>query len=129
MNTEFPDKWKYITKKLVYPNEYFNCIEDYQKPVDNLKKEDFFSKLKNNYPSDEEKERTKENIERSNIENGEELTETYLKSDVLLLACVFEKTIRKSVDEFGINPLYCVSLPGYTCEGGLKYTGINLQTL
>ena len=43
----FPDKWKYLTKKSAYPYEYFNSIEDYQKPVDNLKKEDFFSKLKN----------------------------------------------------------------------------------
>ena len=34
-----------------------------------------------------------------------------------------------SVNEFGINPLYCVSLPGYTWEFGLKNTGINLQTL
>ena len=34
-----------------------------------------------------------------------------------------------SVNEFGINPLYCVSLPGYTWECGLKYTGIHLQTL
>ena len=43
----FPDKWKYLTKKLAYPYEYFNSIEDYQKPVNNLKNEDFFSKLKN----------------------------------------------------------------------------------
>ena len=34
-----------------------------------------------------------------------------------------------SVNEFGINPLYCVSLSGYTWECGLKYTGINLKTL
>ena len=33
------------------------------------------------------------------------------------------------MNEFGINPLYCVSLPGYTWECGLKYTGINLPTL
>ena len=64
-----------------------------------------------------------------NIKNGEELTEIYLKSDVLLLACVFEKFIKVSVNEFDINPLYCVSLPGYTWQCGLKYTGINLQTL
>ena len=31
----FPDKWKYLTKKLAYPYEYFNSIDDYQKPVDN----------------------------------------------------------------------------------------------
>ena len=64
-----------------------------------------------------------------NIENGEELTEIYLKGDVLLLACVFEKFIKVSVNEYDINPLYCVSLPSYTWQCGLKYTGINLQTL
>ena len=125
----FPDKCKFSTKKLAYPYEYFNCIDEYQKPVDNLEKEDFFSKLKNKYPNDEEIERTMDIIKRFNIKNGEELTEIYLKSDFLLLACVFEKFIKVSVNEFGINPVYCVSLPGYTWQCGLKYTGINLQTL
>ena len=46
-----------------------------------------------------------------------------------MLACVFEKIVKVSVNEFDINPLYCVSLPGYTWQCGLKYTGINLQTL
>ena len=44
LKTGFPDKWKYLTKKLAYPYEHFNSIEDYQKPVENLKKEDFFNK-------------------------------------------------------------------------------------
>ena len=48
---------------------------------------------------------------------------------VLLLTCVSEKFIKVSVGEFRIDPLYCVSLPGYTWQCGLKYTGINLQTL
>ena len=99
LKSGFPDKWKNLTKKLAYPYEYFNSIDDYQKPVDNLKKEDFFSKLKNECPDDEEIERTKEIIEKFDIKNGEELTEIYLKSDVLLLACVFEKFIRVSVNE------------------------------
>ena len=37
--TEFPVKCKYLTKKLAYPYEIFNYIDDYQKPVDNFKKE------------------------------------------------------------------------------------------
>ena len=57
----------------------------------NIKKEDFFSKLKNECPDDEEIERTKEIIKIFDIKNGEKLTEIYLKSDVLLLACVYEK--------------------------------------
>ena len=129
LKTGFPDKWKYLTKKLAYPYEFFNCIEDYQKPIDNLKKEDFFSKLKNKCPDDEKIERTKEIMKIFNNKNGEELTEIYLKSDILLLTCVFEKFIKVSVNEFKINPLYCVSLPGYTWECCLKYTGINLKTL
>ena len=85
--------------------------------------------MKNGYPDDEEIERTVDIIKRFNIKNGEELTEIYLKSDVLFLAGVFEKFIKVSVNEFGINPLFCVSLPGYIRQCGLKYTGINLQTL
>ena len=46
LKTEFPDKWKYLAEKLAYPYEYFTCIDDYQKSVDNLNKEDFFSNLK-----------------------------------------------------------------------------------
>ena len=125
----FPDKWKFLTKKLADPYEYFNSVNDYKKPVNKLKKEHFFSKLKNICPDDEEIQRTMDIIKKFKIKNGEELTEIYLKSDVLLLACVFEKFIKVSVNEFGINPLYCVSLPGYTWQCGLKYTGKNLQTL
>ena len=77
LKSGFPYKWKYLTKKLAYPYEYFNSIDDYQKPVDDLKKENFFSKLKNKCPDDEEIQRTGNIIKRFNIKNGEELTEIY----------------------------------------------------
>ena len=44
------------------------------------------------------------------------------------MTCVFEKFIKVSVNEFDINPLYCISLLGFTWQCGLKYTGKNLQT-
>ena len=34
-----------------------------------------------------------------------------------------------SINEFDINPLCCVSLPGYTWLCGFKNTGINLKTV
>ena len=106
-----------FNEKLAYPYEYFNSIDDYKKPVDNLKTEDFFSKLKNKCPQDDDEiERTMKIIEKLNNKNGEELTQNYLKTDVLLLACVFGKFMKVSVNEFDINPLYCVSLPGYTWQ-------------
>ena len=58
LKTEIPDKWKNLTKKIAYPYEHFNSIDDYQKPVDSLKKKDFFSKLKICYADDKEIERT-----------------------------------------------------------------------
>ena len=129
LKTEFPDKWKYLTEKLAYPYEYFNSIEDYKKPVDNLENKNFFSNFKNKCPDDKEIDRTREIIKKLNIKDGKELTEFYCKSYVLLLACVFEKFIKVSQNEFGISPLYFVSLPGYTWECRLKYTNIKLQTL
>ena len=70
----FPAKWKYLTKKLAYSYEYFNTIDDYQELVGNLKKEHFFSKLKNGYLDDEEIQRTLDLINKCKIKNGEELT-------------------------------------------------------
>ena len=93
LNKNFPNKWQYLKKKLACPNEYFNSINDYRRSVHNFKKEDFFSTLKNKCPDDEEIQRTKELIKLFDIKDGEELTKLYLKSDVILLADVFEKFI------------------------------------
>ena len=45
------------------------------------------------------------------------------------MADVFEKLVKVSTKEYGINPLYCVSLPDYTYYCTLKYTDNKLQTL
>ena len=41
LKTGFPDGWKYLTKKLAYPYEFFISIQDYQKSVNDLKKKTF----------------------------------------------------------------------------------------
>ena len=92
-------------------------------------KEDFFSKFENKCPDGDEIQRTKDFIKTFDIKNGEELTKLYLKCDVILLADLFEKFIKKFFKEHGINPLYCVILPGYTWQCGMKFTHIKLQTL
>ena len=50
-----------------------------------------------------------------------------MKSDILVLADVFEKFNKKAATEFGLNPLYNVSLPGKSCQCSLKITGIEMQ--
>ena len=122
-------KWQYLNKNSAYSYRYFNNIDDYQKPVIILREEDFFSKLKNKCPDDEEIERTKEFNNSFVIKNGEKLTKLFCKSDVILLADVIDKFVKVSTKEDGINLLYCASLPGYTNQCALKYTNIKLQTL
>ena len=34
-----------------------------------------------------------------------------------------------TIEEYGINPKYCVFLPGYTWQCGRRYIDIRLQTL
>ena len=68
-------------------------------------------------------------IEIFDIESGEELTKLYLKKDKNLLADDFERFNKKSFEEYGINPLFCVSLPGYTWHCRMKHSDIKLQTL
>ena len=82
-----------LDKKLGYPYAFLKSISGYKKSVNQMKKEDFFSKLQNKCPDDEEIERTKKIIKLFHYKNGEELTQLYLKSDVTSLADVFEKIL------------------------------------
>ena len=54
LKKSFPDNWEYLNNKLAYAYEYFNSIDDSQKPVDNLNKEELFT-----CPTDNQIERPK----------------------------------------------------------------------
>ena len=82
LKKESTDEWQYLNEKLANPYQYFNANDDYQKPVSDLGREDFFSELNNKCPEDHEIARTIEIIEIFDIKNGEELTKFFWKSDV-----------------------------------------------
>ena len=94
-----------------------------------MKTEDFFSKLRSAYPKDSEMEQTKEIIKVFNNRKGEHLTKLYLKRDVILLADNCEEIVIVSAKDFDVNPFFCVSLPGYILQCGMKCTCSRLQTL
>ena len=50
-----------------------------------------------------------------------------MKSANLVLADVFEKINKKAATDFGLNPLYNVSLPGKSRQCGSKICGIEKQ--
>ena len=93
MKKVLPDKWQYFNKKIAYPSEYFISFDEYKKPVDNLRKEDFFSKLKNKCPDDDEIQIKKEIIEKFDIKSGEKLTKFYLKCDFFYWLMFLQKLL------------------------------------
>ena len=101
----------FFKKKLAYPYE----------------KEDYWSTLTQSYPCEDDIKRTQQLIDTYNITTTQELTELYLKIDVLQLTDVFENFVETSTLMYDINPLYSYSLPGYTWKAGLKLTKIKLD--
>ena len=53
----------------------------------------------------------------------------YLKLDVLLLACVFEKFRQKTLEQDGLDPVHFVSLPGLSFLSAFKMTGETIELL
>ena len=132
LKKHFPNRWMLLKNKLAYPYEFYKTLEDYEKPIEELLKagsEAYFSKTANKIPDQKEIDRTNEIIRFFNLKNGRALTELYCKADVILLADIFEKFINVSKTEFGINPLYHISLPGTTWSNGLKYTKTELELI
>ena len=101
-----------LKKKLAYPYEKFN-LNNLHEPL-NLTKEDYWSTLTQSYPCEDDIKRTQQLIDTYNITTAQELTELYLKMDVLHLTDVFENFVETNTLMYGINPLYSYSLPGYT---------------
>ena len=112
------------TKKL-YPYEYFGLYK-YDEAIGNLKIEDFKSSLCNKLPTQEE-------VENFNNENshktGRDLTLEYLQNDVEILDYCMNEYVKLSMKEFKLNPLHCVSLPGYSFDCWLMSSGVILDTL
>ena len=53
----------------------------------------------------------------------------YLKTDVLLLADLFEKFIKTCLDYYGLDPCHYFSSPGLSWDAILKMTGIKLDLI
>jgi len=54
-----------------------------------------------------------------------EYSDLYLKTDVLLLADIFENFRDSCIASYGLDSAYYYTLPGFTWDAMLKHTGIN----
>ena len=53
----------------------------------------------------------------------------YVKTDVLLLADVFISYRKKVYKIYGLDPLYCISLPRCSTRAMLKMTNIEIKLI
>ena len=108
---EYMDSFKKFSEdKLPDSCKFFNCLKDFcisEKVY--LKANNIWNVFKTNTMSD--------------------YHDLYLKTDLLLLADVFEKFINRCLDYYGLDPCHYFSSPGFSWDTMLKMTKIQLDLI
>ena len=124
---EFGEKVKLISRKGIYPYDYMNGIKKFSEK--NLPaKEKFFSKLNDCGISDEDFDHAKRIWKEFGMKNLGEYHDLYLKSDVLLLADVFEE-FNVCLKNYSLDPAWYYTSPGLSWDALLKHSGVKLELL
>ena len=99
------DKLDVMRKKGVYPYDYMDCFNQF---ADSKlpKKEDFYGKLLNENISDDQYQHAQNVQSIFCIKNMGEYHDLYLKSDVLLLADVFENFRNTCLEYYKLDPCH-----------------------
>ncbi|XP_031633745.1 uncharacterized protein LOC116347323 [Contarinia nasturtii] len=122
------EQFNLLTQKGVYPYEYmdsWNKLNDTQLPP----QENFYSDLTNCSISDEQYAFAQTVWDTFNIQTMREYTDIYLKTDVLLLADIFEKFRDSCIKLYELDPAHYYTLPGYSWDCMLRYTGVEIELL
>ena len=108
-----------LKQKGIYPNDYMNSWDKFNEtklPPKSL----FFSKLNNEHISDKDYEQAQNIWNKFNIMNLGEYHDLYLKTDVLLLADVFENFRKMCLDYYKLDAAHYFSAPGLAWDAALK---------
>lgn len=122
------EQFKLITRKGVFPYEYVDSWEKLD--VQNFpSQEDFYSHLNDNTVSDGDYMHAQKVWSEFNIKCLGEYSDLYLKTDVLLLADVFEAFRDSCLKTYGLDPAHYYTTPGLTWDAMLKYTEVELELI
>ena len=117
-----------LTRKGVFPYEYV----DFLAKLDEKKlpsREDFYSLLNDSNVSDEDYKHAKTVRREFNLESLGEYSDLYLKTDVLLLADIFENFRDNCIKAYGLDPAHYYTTPAFTWDAMLKFTKIEMELL
>ncbi|XP_036140462.1 uncharacterized protein LOC118644854 [Monomorium pharaonis] len=117
-----------LTRKGVFPYEYVDCVNKLQDTC-LPPRESFFSSLTSDTVSESDYMHAENVWKRFSVQTLGEYSDLYLKTDVLLLADIFENFRDKCLESYGLDPAHYYTLPGYTWDAMLKYTKITFELL
>ncbi|CAH3180349.1 unnamed protein product [Porites evermanni] len=125
------EKYISFSKRLklgVYPYDYVSSLEklsETQLPP----KEEFYSKLNDEDISDDDYQHAINVWNTFECKTIRDYHDLYLKSDVLLLADVFENFRKTCLKHYNLDPAHYYTSPGLAWDACLKETGQKLQLL
>ena len=117
-----------LTRKGVYPYDYVSSI-DKLKETKPLSKEAFYSKLYDEEISEEDFQHANNVRNTFNCQSLQDYHDLYLKTDVLLLANVFENFRKTCLKHYKLDPCHYYTAPGLAWDACLKETKQSLQLL
>ena len=117
-----------LTRKGVYPYEYVNSWDRFNEtqlpPIDA-----FYSNLNMSSISEEDYQRAQRVWKEFEIDNLGAYHDLYLRTDVVVLANVYEAFRDTCLKHYKLDPVHFYTSPGLAWEACLKCTGIKLELL
>ena len=121
-------KRQLLMRKGVYPYEYmasWERFEEAQLPP----KEDFYSNLSGEHISDGDYAHAQQVWKTFGCRTLGDYTDLYCRTDVLLLADVFESFRKTCQKQYRLDPAHYYTSPGLSWDALLKKTGVELELL
>ena len=128
MNRVITNNTSLLTRKGIYPYDHVSSI-DILKETKLPSKDLFYSKLKDEEISDEDYQHAINVWNTFNCQSLQDYHDLYLKSDVLLLADVFENFRKTCLKYYKLDPCHYYTAPGLAWDACLKETKQDLELL
>ena len=122
------EELKLMSQKGVYPYDYMDSFEKFNE-AQIPRKEDFYSILNDQHISDEDYNHARKVWNTFKIRNMGQYHDLYLKSDILLLADVFENFRKTCLEYYKLDPCHYFTSPGLSWDAMLKMTDIKLELM
>jgi len=117
-----------MKKKGVYPYDYMDSFSRFNE-TELTSRKDFYSILNDTDISEDDYKHAQEVWDAFEIQNLGDYHDLYLKTDVLLLADVFENFQETSLHHYKLDPCHYITSPGLSWDAMLKMTKINLELI